>query len=168
MPAFDAAPIITTPVGTFDLHVGLPADQVERFLSDDFVPVSHETGLRPGKYAIGHETDGDTGRTSWEQWGEQPWDFAGHADREDTTSSDPDWEKGFHVVIRCENIGSAIENFGWLWHEGFTFIPARFPGSHGTIGVVSQAEDWAEQYVAFNVKQQWQFRPSLLDFPEGS
>lgn len=134
---------MTTFEGLIALHVGLRAEQIDLFMSDDFMPVADVDGYRPQKYLSSDE------RPSWEQWEEPAWEA------EDSTDDAPGPEVGRHVMIYCASISSALENYGWMLHEGFQPVLMQFKNQRRTIGVVTKADEWSEAFININAGWAW-------------
>ena len=113
-----------------DLHIGVTAEGHALLDSADFSTVTDVDGHTPLMFDYRA-----SGRTSWEQWDETPWFFGDNEDEQ---------ERGSHVVIRCATVGSALENLGWLIHEGIELVPMRFERQKGTLAAITLAEDSAE------------------------
>ena len=121
---------------SFDLHIGVVPEQVGRVKSMHFpFDVDGDT-LRPVVY-----TAPDIGGSSWEQWGEAPWDAATEEYPDDTAE---------HVVIRCSSYVEAYEALSELRYASVDLIPMRWPSQEGVIASFTLAHDWAEK--VFNVK----------------
>lgn len=137
--------------GSFDLHIGLSAEQAAR-MRDEFTSGMQDPDLDgpPPEMYQGAEIGG----TSWEQWGEEPFEGA--------DEYPPDYAE--HVVIRHSTVSSALLTLGMLRVDGFDLLPMRFPRQEGIIAAITESEDWAECFISILAGRRY---PDLMPTPIG-
>lgn len=122
----------------YDLHIGIDPERIAEF-AESYIgwPDPDGQGWMP---AVLFDTD--LGGTSWEQWGEDPWDG------DDGTPDAPGPELGEHVVIRCGSVVSAFMCLAAVRESGFDLVPMRFVSQRGTVASITTAHDWSEEYLS--------------------